>query len=76
MATINLTNDTSDERMIGLFDPSGGLYDTGYNTALSNCGIAGGGTVYTGTVRQLYDPDLDVYVNAVNPYVAHTVSAR
>ena len=51
-------------------------YNQGWNAALAACGISGGGTVYTGTVRQLYDPDLDVYVNAVNPYTAHMVSAK
>ena len=51
-------------------------YNQGWNEALTACGIGGGGTVYTGTVRQLYDPTLDTWVNAVNPYTAHTVSAK
>ena len=48
----------------------------GWNECLAQCGISGGGTVYTGTVRQLYDPALDVYVNAVSPYTAHYVGAQ
>ena len=51
-------------------------YNDGWNDALSACGIGGGGTVYTGTRRQLYDRDLDVYVWAINPYTSHTVNAK
>lgn len=51
-------------------------YKDGWNDALAACGISGGGTVYTGTRRQLYDRDLDVYVWAINPYTSHTVSAK
>ena len=51
-------------------------YNQGWNDALAACGISGGGTVYTGSVRQLYDPSLDVYVNAVNPYYSHFVNAK
>lgn len=44
-------------------------YNAGWNAALD---AAQAHTCYTGTVRQLYDDSLDVYVNAVNPYQERT----
>lgn len=52
-----------------------GVYNQGWNDALAACGISGGGTVYTGSIRQVYDPNLDVWFNAVSPYYAHYVRA-
>lgn len=51
-------------------------YKAGYNQAISDCGVPNGGTVYTGTVREFYDGNLDVYFYAVNPYYAHSVSKQ
>ena len=51
-------------------------YNDGWNECLTACGISGGGTVYTGSVRQLYDPSLDVWVNCLSPYYSHYVGAK
>ena len=51
-------------------------YKAGWNAALSACGIPNGGTVYTGSVREFYEGNLDVYFYAVNPYYAHSVSKK
>ena len=51
-------------------------YKDGWNAALKACGIPNGGTVYTGTVTQLYNPTYDVYVNAINPYSAHSAQVK
>ena len=50
----------------------GDWYDAGWNAALDACT---GYTCYTGTVKQLYDPQLDVYVNAVTNYSTWTLYA-
>jgi hypothetical protein len=52
------------------------MYNAGWNDCLTACGISGGGTVYTGTRRQLYDDEYDQFIWAINPYQAHTVSAK
>lgn len=51
-------------------------YKAGWNACLAACGISNGGTVYTGSIRQVYDPNLDVWFNAVSPYYAHTVGKK
>ena len=51
-------------------------YNDGWNDALAACGISGGGTVYTGSVTQLYNPSLDVWVSCINPYTAYFVQAK
>ena len=51
-------------------------YNTGWNEALSACGIGGGGIVYTGALRPMYDLDTGQTVLALNPYTAHTVGAK